>query len=131
VHPRGLLNPTNGAQGVSPATAHGWATASSPFAQATTPGGTTLVAHRPSVGAEYWLLPVGRSWQAVVAPWLGLFGVIIPLLGIAGIFFGVWALRLPMDPTRPGRVRPVVGIVLGLIGVAFWLLVLVASLAAG
>ena len=41
---------------------------------------------------------------------------------------GVLALRLPRDPHHPGRGRPVVGIVLGVIGTGCWAGILGAAL---
>ena len=77
-------------------------------------------------------MPVGRTWQAVVAPYLGLLAV-IPFLGlifgIAAIFVGMTALRLPSpDPRHGGRGRPILGMALGAIGALFWICVSVASL---
>jgi hypothetical protein len=99
--------------------------------KSTTSGGAQGVP-QPRHGAEYWLIPVGRSWQAVLAPWIGLAGIVIPLLGLAGIGFGVWALRVPSgDGRRGGRIRPVVAIVLGFIGTVYWALVVGVRVLAG
>lgn len=80
----------------------------------------------------YWVMPVGRTWQAVVAPYLGLlafFPFLGLIFGIAAIFIGIAALRLPSpDPRHGGRGRPILGMALGAVGALFWICVLVASL---
>jgi hypothetical protein len=83
------------------------------------------------IGSEYWLLPVGRPWQAVVAPWVGFAGLFIPFLGIAAIVLAVLALRLPKDPHHRGRGRPIVAIVLGVITTGYWAGILGAALLSG
>jgi Protein of unknown function (DUF2510) len=100
-----------------------------PIREVVPPGSLPTGMH--PIGAEYWLIPVGRSWQAVVAPWVGLGGLFIPFLGIAAIVLAVLALRLPKDPHHPGRGRPIVAIVLGVIGTAYWAAVLGAALLSG
>ena len=82
----------------------------------------------------HYLVPVGRSWQSVVAPYLGLFSLIsLPvvgqLLGVGGIVFGVLALRHARTGGH-GTGRAITGIVLGAIGTAtstFFLVMVIAA----
>jgi hypothetical protein len=106
---------------------HGWTAHTHPRAPvtATAPVASVVPGIRRAlpptpVGVEYWLVPVGRSWQAVAAPWAGLVSLLFSPLGVlvlplvaATIALAVWALCLPRDPAHPGRGRPVVAIVLG------------------
>ncbi len=86
----------------------------------------------PNVGddpAMRLLLPVGTSVWAIAAGYLALFSVLCvpsPLALIAGIM----AIReMRRDPTKHGMGRAVFGIVMGGIGTAFLLLMLVAFVA--
>ncbi len=65
--------------------------------------------------AMHWLLPVGRSWQSVVAPYLGLFSLIIPFLGLVAVGLGAWALARAGQGEH-GSGRAVIAICLGLLG---------------
>jgi hypothetical protein len=76
----------------------------------------------------HYIVPVGRSWQSVVAPYLGLFSllpvpVIGQLLGIGGIALGIIALRRARTGGH-GTGRAIIGIVLGSIGTIFGAIVL-------
>jgi hypothetical protein len=73
------------------------------------------------------LLPVNRSPLAIIAPYLGLFGIAMPLLGPIAVVLGVMAWR-GTKPDQPGRVRAVVAIVLGVVGTLELVLVVVALL---
>ena len=77
------------------------------------------------MGIEYWFVPVGRPWQSVLAPWVALgaflLGPLSVVAGSAAIALAVVALRLPRDPARPGRGRPVTAIVLGSLAVLYGL----------
>jgi hypothetical protein len=76
---------------------------------------------RSRTGGEYWLVPVGRSREAVLAPWVALGALFLGPLGlsagITAIVLAICALCLPREPGRGGRGRPVVAIVLGLLAV--------------
>jgi len=63
----------------------------------------------------HWMLPVGRSWQSIVAGYLGIFSLVIWVLGPLSIAFGVWAL-VRAGSGGHGRGRAVTGIVGGAIG---------------
>jgi len=68
----------------------------------------------------HYMLPVGRSWQSVAAPYAGLaslvpFPLISQLLGIAAITLGILAIRRASSGGH-GTGRAIVGIVLGAIG---------------
>jgi hypothetical protein len=78
--------------------------------------------------AIHWMLPVGRSWQSVLAGYLGLFSLAIWLLGPVSIAFGVWAL-VRANRGGHGRGRAITGIVGGLVGTL--VLVAFAASAAG
>ena len=76
----------------------------------------------------HYLVPVGRSWQSVVAPYLGLCSllpvpVICQLLGIGAIVLGVIALRRARTGGH-GTGRAITAIVLGSIGNIFGAIVL-------
>lgn len=94
------------------ALAQGW-----PNAQPTHEGGEE---YGPKSVLHY-VIPVGRSWQAVAAPYLGLASLVsLPvighLLGVGGIALGWVALRRAGSGGH-GTVRAIVAIVLGAVGV--------------
>ncbi len=68
----------------------------------------------------HYIVPIGRSWQSVVAPYLGLLSLLsVPIighvLGIGGIVLGVIALRRARTGGH-GTGRAITAIVLGSIG---------------
>lgn len=65
--------------------------------------------------AVHWMLPVGRSWQSVVAGYLGLLSLGIWVLGPFAIGFGSWALVRAQHGGH-GRGRAITGILGGGIG---------------
>ncbi len=65
--------------------------------------------------ALHWVLPVGRSWQSVVAGYLGLFSMLVWVLAPFSIGVGIWALARARQGGH-GRGRAITGIVGGLIG---------------
>lgn len=76
----------------------------------------------------HYIVPIGRSWQSVVAPYLGLCSLLpVPIigqaLGIGGIVLGVIALRRARSGGH-GTGRAITAIVLGSIGTLFGLVVL-------
>jgi hypothetical protein len=82
--------------------------------------------------ALHYILPVGRSWQSIWAPYLGLVSLLpVPIigqaLGIGGVVLGILALRRARSGGR-GTGRAIVGIVLGSIGFIGGTIVLVATL---
>src|SRR3954463_15886064 len=46
---------------------------------------------------QHWLLPVGRSWQSILAGYLGLFSIVLILPAPFAIGFGMWGLRVASD----------------------------------
>ena len=69
----------------------------------------------------HYILPVGRSWQSIWAPYLGLVSLLpVPiigqLLGAGAIALGIIALRRARTGGH-GTGRAIVGIVLGAIGI--------------
>lgn len=73
--------------------------------------------------AMHWIVPVGRSWQSILAGYLGLFGLLIWPLAPFALGIGVWAMRRARDGGH-GRGRAVFAIVTGLIGTALGIAVL-------
>ncbi|SNS46279.1 hypothetical protein SAMN06309944_0363 [Micrococcales bacterium KH10] len=73
--------------------------------------------------AMHYILPVGRSWQSVLAPYLGVLALVafvVPVaayvLGAAAIGCGVWAMVRAQSGGH-GRGRAIVAIVLGLLAI--------------
>ena len=64
--------------------------------------------------ALHWLVPVGRSWQSVVAGYLGLVAIVVWPLGPVALGFGVWAMRRAQDGGH-GRGRAVLALVVGVL----------------
>lgn len=77
--------------------------------------------------ALHWLVPVGRSWQSILAGYLGLAGLFVWVLAPVAIGFGVWAVRVARTGGH-GTGRAVFGIVAGLAGTVFGLLFLASYL---
>ena len=69
----------------------------------------------------HWLLPVGRSWQSVLAGYLGLAALLIWPLGPVAIVLGVLALRRARTGGH-GSGRAWFGIVGGVLGSVFGVL---------
>lgn len=67
--------------------------------------------------AMHWIVPVGRSWQSILAGYLGLFGLLIWPLAPFALGLGVWAMRRARDGGH-GRGRAVFAIIAGAIGTA-------------
>lgn len=63
----------------------------------------------------HWLVPVGRSWQSIVAGYLGLIGLLVWVLAPVAVGFGVWALRLARRGGH-GSGRAVFAIIAGVVG---------------
>ena len=76
----------------------------------------------------HWLLPVGRSWQSVVAGYLGLLALLIWPLGPVAIALGVIALRRARTGGH-GSGRAWFAIVGGLLGSVFGVLYLLNAFA--
>jgi len=68
--------------------------------------------------AMHWILPVGRSWQSIVAGYLGLIALGVWALGPVAVGFGIWALRVASGGGH-GRGRAWFGIIGGLLGTVF------------
>jgi hypothetical protein len=71
----------------------------------------------------HWLVPVGRSWQSIVAGYLGLFGLLIWPLAPIAVALGIWAIQRGAHGGH-GRGRAVFAVVTGLVGTAAGLWVL-------
>jgi hypothetical protein len=61
----------------------------------------------------HWVVPVGRSWQSVVAGYLAVFSIIIWILGPAALGMGVWALARARREKARGTGRAVFAVVAG------------------
>lgn len=81
--------------------------------------------HGPT-SVVHWMVPVGRSWQSVVAGYLGLLSLGIWVLGPVAIGFGAWAL-VRANHGGHGRGRAVTGVVGGLLGSVGMVVFLVMS----
>lgn len=89
-------------------------------------GGVTVAssgAHPDDV--VHWLLPTGRTWQSIVAGYVGLVALLVWPLGPLAVGFGIWALLASRAGHGHGRARAVFGIVAGVIGCAVGLLAIV------
>lgn len=76
------------------------------------------------------LIPVGRSPWAIAAGYLGLFGLFGGFLAPAAIVAAIFAFReIKRDPTKHGMGRAITGLVLGVIGTLFLVVLIVAVLA--
>jgi hypothetical protein len=79
--------------------------------------------------AVSWLLPVGRTWQSIVAGYVGLVTLVFWPLGPVSIGLGVWSLiRLNRSGAR-GHGRAAFAIAAGLLGTAMTVWVLTLALA--
>jgi hypothetical protein len=70
-----------------------------------------------------WLIPVGRSGQAIAAGYVGIVALLFSFLGYLGVIvglvslgLGIWALKLAREGKR-GSGRAIFAIVAGVIGV--------------
>ncbi len=90
---------------------------------------TAWLPEPPRRGADprdplHWLLPVGRSWQSVLAGYLGLISLGVWVLGPVAVGFGLWAMRAGARGGH-GRGRAVTAVLTGTVATA--LLVLAAT----
>ena len=63
----------------------------------------------------HWMLPVGRSWQSIVAGYLGLFSVLLIPAPFA-IGFGIWGLNVAKKQGSHGRGRCIFALIAGTAG---------------
>lgn len=63
----------------------------------------------------HWVLPVGRSWQSIVAGYLALFAIIMWPLGPFALGLGVWALVRAAREKAHGTGRAVFAVIVGLL----------------
>ncbi len=74
----------------------------------------TSAAQPPPGSTETWLLPVGRPWQAIVAGYSGLLGLVIIFLLPVSLGFGIWGLyAISKKPDAIGKGRCWFGIASG------------------
>ncbi|MEU7904190.1 DUF4190 domain-containing protein [Actinoplanes sp. NPDC049118] len=77
-------------------------------------------------GVAHWVLPTGRSWQAVVAGYVALFAVVLWFLGPVALGLGVWALVKASRDRSHGRGRAIFAVVVGVLATGM-MLVLAAT----
>jgi hypothetical protein len=65
--------------------------------------------------AAHWLLPTGRSWQAIAAGYVALFAIVIWPLGPVALGLGIWALRQASKQRSHGRGRAVFAVAVGIL----------------
>jgi hypothetical protein len=63
----------------------------------------------------HWVLPVGRSWQSIVAGYLALFAIVVWPLGPVALGLGVWALVRAVREKAHGTGRAVFAVIAGLL----------------
>lgn len=80
--------------------------------------------------ALHWIVPLGRSWQSIVAGYLGLVGIVLWPLAPVAAGLGIWAIVKARSGGH-GRGRAVFAIVAGLAGTAFGVLFLLSLGAVG
>ncbi|MFV0458154.1 MAG: DUF2510 domain-containing protein [Actinomycetales bacterium] len=91
-------------------------------------GGVNVMARQPAQDASHgpdnvvhYLIPVGRSWQSVVAPWIGIFSIFLWILGPVSFGFGVWAWQVG-NRGGHGRGRAMIAMMLGALSTVMMLL---------
>lgn len=85
----------------------------------------------PRVGASpgdavHWLLPVGRTWQSIVAGYVALLAIFLWILGPVALGFGIAALWASAAGHGHGRGRAWFAVVVGAL-VTFVLMLLVVA----
>jgi len=86
----------------------------------------------PATGADptdpvHWLLPTGRSWESIAAGYVGLFSIVVVILGPIAIVLGILGLRRAHQGKGHGRGRSIFGIVAGVWGTVLTLAILVSN----
>jgi hypothetical protein len=79
----------------------------------------------PKDDTLFWMVPVGRAWQAVVAGYLGLFVLVIWPLGPVAFGFGAWALQVMDRDHTYGRGRAWFGVITGILSTFAMFIVLI------
>jgi hypothetical protein len=82
------------------------------------PYGPPQPAPTPGLGesptdALHWVVPLGRTWQSVVASWLGALSIVIWLLGPVAFAMGTWALHDAASNGGRGRGRAAFAVAAG------------------
>ena len=84
-----------------------------------------------STGALKYILPVGRSFWALAAGYLAFFAVFVLPAPVA-LICGILALRdISKNPHKLGKVRAIFGIVMGALGTAMLVMLLIVRFSAG
>lgn len=88
---------------------------------------------QPGFGAApssvaHWMLPTGRSWQAISSGYIALFAIVIWPLGPVALLLGIWAIVRASRHGGHGRGRAVFAIVVGAITSLIMLAILATSI---
>ena len=76
----------------------------------------------------HWVLPTGRSWQAIASGYVALFAIVLWPLGPVALGLGVWALRRASRQRSHGRGRAIFAIAVGALTTVLCIAVLVSVL---
>jgi hypothetical protein len=87
----------------------------------------------PGVGAApsdaaHWLLPLGRTWQSIVAGYVALFATVLWILGPVALGFGIAALRASAAGRGHGRGRAWFAVIVGALATFALVLAVLARL---
>jgi len=79
------------------------------------PGGAAPQDHLGAHPSDpvHWLVPTGRTWQSVLAGYLGVVSLLLWFVGPVSVGVGVWALRATARSHGHGRGRAIFAIVVG------------------
>lgn len=77
------------------------------------PAGRTAALGESPADVAHWLLPTGRSWQAVAAGYVALVAIVVWPLGPVALGLGLWALRRAAKERTHGRGRATFAVVVG------------------
>ncbi|HET9657431.1 MAG TPA: DUF2510 domain-containing protein [Kineosporiaceae bacterium] len=76
----------------------------------------------------HWLLPLGRTWQSIVAGYVALFATVLWFLGPVALGFGIAALRASAAGRGHGRVRAWFAVIVGTLATVVLVLAILARL---
>jgi hypothetical protein len=79
------------------------------------PGSQPTAFGQSPASAVHWLLPTGRSWQAIAAGYVALLAIVIWPLGPVALGLGIWALRQASRQRSHGRGRAVFAVAVGVL----------------
>ncbi len=91
------------------------------------PAGRPAAFGESPADVAHWLLPTGRSWQAVAAGYVALVAIVVWPLGPVALGLGLWALRRAAKENTHGRGRAVFAVVVGVLATLLLTAVLVTT----